>query len=137
MARTAFVVEGLMKVLVADDDPDFVVLLKTYLEGQGWRTSVATDALQAGMVVRRDEPDAVLLDINMPGGSGIRALKQLKASPKFGHIPVIVISARDDEQLPRSMTELGAAAFLRKPFALADVHRLLVQLVPKAAPQPA
>jgi CheY-like chemotaxis protein len=124
-----------MKVLLADDDPEFVVLMKTFLEGQGWRTTVAHDALQAGMVARRDNPDAVLLDINMPGGSGIRALKQLKASPKFRTIPVIVVSAREDEQLPRTMAELGAAAFMRKPVALPDVHQLLVQLLGEPLPQ--
>jgi len=126
-----------MKVLLADDDPDFVLLLKTFLEGRGWQTTVANDALQAGMVARRDMPDAVLLDINMPGGSGIRALKQLKSSPKFGRIPVVVVSARQDEQLPRAMAELGAAAFMRKPVVLADVHQLLVQLLGEPASQPA
>jgi CheY-like chemotaxis protein len=124
-----------MKVLLADDDPDFVSLLRIFLEGHGWRITVATDALQTGMVVRRDSPDAVLLDINMPGGSGLRALKQLKASPKFGRIPVVVVSARDDDQLPRTVVELGAAAFLRKPVALPDVHALLVRLLGEPAPE--
>jgi CheY-like chemotaxis protein len=125
-----------MKVLLADDDPDFVLLLKTFLETQGWEIVVANDALQAGMVVRRDEPSAVLLDINMPGGSGIRALKQLKASPKYGRIPVIVVSGRVDDQLPRTTSELGAAAFVRKPVILPDLHRLLVELVGEPVPRP-
>jgi twitching motility two-component system response regulator PilH len=126
-----------MKVLVADDDPDFVVLLTTFLEERGWRTIVARDALQASMVARRDIPDAVILDINMPGGSGIRALKQLKASPRVGRIPIVVVSARDDEQLPRTVAELGAAAFLRKPVTLSDLHQLLVQLLGEPVSQPA
>jgi two-component system, cell cycle response regulator len=126
-----------MKVLIADDDPDFVALLKTFLAERGWGTTVARDALQASMVARRDMPDAVVLDINMPGGSGIRALKQLKSSPRFGRIPIVVVSARDDEQLPRTVTELGAAAFLQKPVALPDIHNLLVQLVGEPTPQPA
>jgi chemosensory pili system protein ChpA (sensor histidine kinase/response regulator) len=111
-----------MKVLLADDDLDFVLLLKTFLEAHGWEIIVAHDALQAGMLVRRDEPSVVLLDLNMPGGSGIRALKQLKASPKFGRIPVVVVSARADDQLPRTTSELGASAFVRKPVILADLH---------------
>lgn len=128
-----------MKVLLADDDPDFVALLKTFLEERGWRIIVAHDALQASMVARRDSPDAILLDINMPGGSGIRALKQLKSSPRFGRTPIIVISARDDEQLPRSVAELGAAAFLHKPVPPQDIHQTLVRFLgepaqPQAAP---
>jgi DNA-binding response OmpR family regulator len=126
-----------MKVLLADDDPDFVVLLKAFLEERGWRTIVARDALQASMVARRDMPDAVILDINMPGGSGIRALKQLKASPRVKAIPIIVVSVRDDEQLPRTLAELGASAFLRKPLALPDLHQLLVQLLGEPASQAA
>jgi CheY-like chemotaxis protein len=124
-----------MKVLLADDDPDFVALMKASLEAHGWRIATAIDALQVGMVVRREAPDAVLLDLNMPGGSGIRALKQLKSSPKFGSIPVVIVSARDDEQLPRSMAELGAAAFLRKPISPDAVHQLLVQLIGEPSPQ--
>jgi DNA-binding response OmpR family regulator len=126
-----------MKVLLADDDPDFVKLCKVYLEGRGWRIIVARDALQASTVARRDLPDGVILDVNMPGGSGIRALKQLKASPRFAAIPIIVVSGRDDEQLPRTVTELGASAFVRKPLALPDLHQLLVQLLGEPASQPA
>lgn len=126
-----------MKVLLADDDPDFVTLCKAYLEERGWRTVVARDALQASTVARRDLPDAVILDINMPGGSGIRALKQLKASPRVKAIPIIVVSGRDDEQLPRTVIELGAVAFVRKPLALPDLHQRLVQLLGEPASQPA
>jgi DNA-binding response OmpR family regulator len=126
-----------MKVLIADDDPDFVTLCKTYLEERGWRIIVARDALQASTVARRDLPAAVILDINMPGGSGLRALKQLKSSPRVGAVPIIVVSGRDDEQLPRTVVELGAAAFVRKPLALPDLHQRLVQLVGEPSPQPA
>jgi DNA-binding response OmpR family regulator len=126
-----------MKVLLADDDPDFVTLCKAYLEERGWRTVVARDALQASTVARRDLPDAVILDINMPGGSGIRALKQLKASPRVKAIPIIVVSGREDEQLPRTVIELGAVAFVRKPLALPDLHQRLVQLLGEPASQPA
>jgi DNA-binding response OmpR family regulator len=126
-----------MKVLLADDDPDFVMLCKAYLEERGWRTVVARDALQATTVARRDLPDAVILDINMPGGSGIRALKQLKASPRVKAIPIIIVSGRDDEQLPRTVIELGAVAFVRKPLALPDLHQRLVQLLGEPASQPA
>ena len=96
-----------MKVLLADDDPDFLTLCKTYLEERGWRTVVARDALQASTVARRDLPDAVISDINMPGGSGIRALKQLKASPRVKAIPIIVVSGRDDEQCRERFSSLA------------------------------
>lgn len=126
-----------MKVLLADNDPDFVTLCKAYLEERGWRTVVARDALQASTVARRDLPDAVVLDINMPGGSGIRALKQLKASPRVKAIPIIVVSGREDEQLPRTVIELGAVAFVRKPLALPELHQRLVQLLGEPASQSA
>ncbi len=123
-----------MKVLIADDDPDFVVLVKTFLEAQGCRIVVAQDTMRAAMLARREGPDVVLLDVNMPGGGGIGTLKQLKASTKFGAIPVVVISARDDEELPRTAAELGAARFIRKPVDLETMHRTLLDLV--AAPAP-
>jgi DNA-binding response OmpR family regulator len=122
-----------VKILVADDDANLVILLKAFLEECHWEVAVARDAMQAGMLTRRETPDAILLDINMPGGSGIRVLKQLKASPRFQHIPVVVMSARDEAELPRAMAELGAARVMRKPLTLPAVHETLVELVGQPA----
>jgi CheY-like chemotaxis protein len=79
------------KILVADDSRFQVALLTAALEQRGFEVVVALDAMQAGMVALRTSPDAIVLDINMPGGSGIEVLKRLKRSTKTQRIPVVVV----------------------------------------------
>jgi CheY-like chemotaxis protein len=79
------------KILVADDSRFQVALLTAALEQRGFEVVVALDGMQAGMVALRTSPDAIVLDINMPGGSGIEVLKRLKRSTKTQRIPVVVV----------------------------------------------
>ena len=114
-----------MKVLVADDDPIITRLLHSGLRAKGWEVTLAADAMQAVMFASRTPPDAIILDINMPGGTGIGALKRLKASVKTGNIPVLVLSGASDPALPQTVKDLGADEFLLKPV---DLDRLDVSL---------
>ena len=70
------------KILVADDSRFQVTLLTKALQEKGFEVVAAQDAMQAGMVALRSAPDAIVLDINMPGGSGIEVLKRLRQSTK-------------------------------------------------------
>jgi len=81
-----------MKLLIADDDRALSLLLSTRLRAKGWTVDVAHDAMQALMFAMRSSPDAIMLDIAMPGGTGIDALKKLKMSAKTTQIPVVVLS---------------------------------------------
>ena len=119
----------MMKILVADDDPLMVQLLRTGLRGQGWNVLVAADAMQVGMFAMNQAPDAILLDINMPGGTGVTALKRLKQSVKTSQIPVIVLSGTTDPEIPDTVRAMGAEAFLPKPVDLDEVIRLLRELL--------
>ena len=76
---------------------------------------VAHDAMQALMSAMRSPPDAIVLDIQMPGGTGLEALRKLKTSTKTSSIPVIVLSGSGTKDTPREVTELGADEFLLKP----------------------
>src|SRR5207249_9730668 len=78
-----------MHVLIADDDQVTVQLLSSVLEASGFELSIARDAMQAVMMAMRKPPDAVILDIGMPGGSGLQVLERLKASPKTHPVPVL------------------------------------------------
>jgi CheY-like chemotaxis protein len=113
-----------VKILVADDDPTFVRLFTETFAKRGWAVVSAVDAMQALMVTQRDPGiDLILLDIGMPGGTGLRTLERLKASSKTIGIPVIVVTGSDDPEMPEKVKALGAAACLRKPVdpnALAD-----------------
>lgn len=117
------------KILVADDDHVFVELVSTRLRAKGFEVMVAFDVMQAMMSAMRARPDAILLDVKMPGGTGLDALRKLKASSKTSLIPVIVASALDDAGLPETVKGLGAAEFLRKPVSFDEVYGALVRIL--------
>ena len=117
------------KILVADDSRFQVALLTQTLKEKGFEVVVAQDALQAGMVALRTAPDAIVLDINMPGGSGIEVLKRLRHSTKTQHIPVVVVSSNEDLDVRHVATELGVAEFLSKPVDPDHLCKVLLSLV--------
>ena len=72
--------------------------------------------MQAFMfAMRPPPPDVIILDVNMPGGTGIEAIKRIRASLNTALIPVIILSGATDPQIPEKMKSLGADAFLSKP----------------------
>ncbi len=117
------------KILVADDSRFQVALLTSALQKNGFEVVSAEDAVHAGMVALRTAPDAIVLDINMPGGSGIEVLKRLKRSTKTQRIPVVVVSGSDDSQVRQIAMELGAVDFLAKPVDLDQLCRTLSGLL--------
>lgn len=104
-----------MKILIADDDLVAVQTLSAMLKAGGYDVSVAHDAMQAIMRAVRDQPDAVLLDIAMPGGGGEQVLRRLRASSKTHTIPVVVVTGLTDPDLPNRARALGATEVLAKP----------------------
>ena len=119
------------KILVADDSRVQVHLLKTALEQKGFEVLVAMDAMQAGMIALRSAPDAVVLDINMPGGSGLEVLKRLRISTKTQGIPVVVVSGSTDEHVRQVALELGVSTFLAKPVDTDQLCQSLFEFLPR------
>jgi CheY-like chemotaxis protein len=102
-----------MNILIADDDRATAQLLSSRLTKAGHRTTVAFDTTQAQMMCRRSQPDAVIIDVQMPGGTGLQVLHRLKTSPKTSALPVIILTSHpENEELA---LEKGADAFLLKP----------------------
>jgi len=108
-------------ILLADDDKVQTMMLSSQLRAKGYSVAAAYDATFTFMVAVKNPPDAVLLDIQMPGGTGRTVLERLKASTKTEHIPVIVLSGLTDPKLADDVLALGACEFLPKP---ADVDQI-------------
>ena len=125
-------------ILLADDDLVTLRLLTATLNHEGYRVVTAMDAMQAVMVAHRTVPDAILMDVMMPGGSGLQVLKRLKASTETQQIPIIAISSSADPTLPAQTVALGAEAFLQKPVDLVQLNELLRSLLigPPGTPPP-
>ena len=114
-----------MLVLIADDDQVTVQFVSSVLKASGYDVRAAYDSLQAVTLAMRDPPDAIILDIAMPAGGGWSVLERLRASSKTRAIPVVVLTALTDPQLPARAKVLGADAFLVKPVAPNELRRTL------------
>jgi len=126
----------LRKVLVVDDSRFQVQMLKMALEEKGFEVFAALDAAQAGMFALHHMPGAIVLDINMPGGSGIDVLKRLKHSIKTQKIPVIVVSGNEDPDIKQVAFQLGAKLFLTKPVDTEQLCTSIARLLPAPPVQP-
>jgi DNA-binding response OmpR family regulator len=120
-------------ILVADDDRVVVELLSLGLTARGFRVTVAADGMQVIMAARRTPPEAILLDVMMPGGTGFDVLKRLRSNAATARIPVVAMSATADPALTQKVQELGADAFLLKPVRLDEVAATLRQVLEKAS----
>lgn len=109
------------RVLIVDDEPHIVLSLEFLLERAGYQTAVAADGDEALALVRRLRPDVVLLDIMMPGQNGYAVCRTIKADPETRGIPVIMLSAKGQEVEVLKGLELGASAYVTKPFGNAEI----------------
>lgn len=102
-------------VLIVDDIPVNIILLKTMLTRTNVGILTATNGEEALEIVRKQKPELVLLDIHMPVMDGMEVLKEIKADPQLEKIPVIMVSAYTSaEDIEQSMS-LGASGFIKKP----------------------
>ena len=110
------------KILIVDDDPDVRMALAVTLEEAGHEVDEASDGLHVIDKVRENSPDAILLDINMPGMDGFQALEQLKSQPDTAEIPVIMISARARPRDREDALFMGAVDYVTKPWTEGEVE---------------
>jgi two-component system, OmpR family, alkaline phosphatase synthesis response regulator PhoP len=101
-------------ILVVDDEPRIVDLARDYLEHAGFRVITARDGRAAVDTARRDRPDLVVLDLGLPGLDGLDVTRELR---RDGSIPIVMVTARDDELDKLLGLELGADDYLTKPFS--------------------
>jgi two-component system alkaline phosphatase synthesis response regulator PhoP len=112
-------------VLVVDDEPQVVWMLRFSLEAEGYRTLEARDGRAALEEIRRHRPDLVLLDVMMPVMDGWSVLEELQALPEEERPRVVVVSARASLRDRAKAAELGADAFVAKPFNVEDLLDVL------------
>ena len=109
------------RILVVDDEPQVVWMLQFSLEAEGYQTLSARDGRAALDEVREHHPSVVLLDIMMPVMDGWAFLEELQALPADARPRVIVVSARSSLRDRAKAAELGADAFVAKPFNVDDL----------------
>ena len=108
--------EPLVKVLLVDDEDSLRKVMRDLLERDGYDVAEARDGVQALDQIDRVGPDIIVLDLNLPGLDGYGVLSHLRSRPATASIPVIVLTAKGDEDNEVRVFELGADDFLTKPF---------------------
>jgi two-component system phosphate regulon response regulator PhoB len=104
-------------VLVVDDEPDIREVIRFALEGADFRVLEAGHANDARKQLASDRPDLMLLDWMLPGRSGLELAQQLKQNPKTRALPIIMVSARGEEEDRVKGLETGADDYIAKPFS--------------------
>ena len=103
------------KILIIDDAVDTRLVVSARLKKHGYDTVFAADALQAMAVAQQTRPDAIILDLSLPGGNGFIVLQRLKANTTLACIPVIILTADESSESELKGRKAGAVGFLHKP----------------------
>lgn len=104
------------RLLLVEDEADLVEVVKIRLEANGYEVLTASDGQQALDRARGENPDLIILDLMLPKIDGYKVCRMLKFDEKYKHIPVIMFSARAQESDKKLGLEVGADAYLTKPF---------------------
>lgn len=118
------------RILVVDDDPSLQRVLRAALEAEGFGVEVAASAAEADPVVERGWPQAIVLDLNLPGRSGLDCLAAWRAAGLA--VPVLVLTAQNTADNAIRAMQLGAFDYITKPFDLDDLYALLRRAVESA-----
>lgn len=105
------------KILLIEDEEDIAALIKLQAEIAGYKLHVEVDGLNGLRAVEREKPDLVILDIMLPGQSGLDVCRKIKTNADLKDIPVIMISAKSEELDVVLGLELGADDYVTKPFS--------------------
>jgi DNA-binding response OmpR family regulator len=117
------------RVLIVDDSPTIVALLRKLLQQNGYATLEAGDAEEGIRLAQAEAPDLIFLDIVLPGMNGFAALRQLRRDPRTKDIPIIMISGNEQATEQFYAQRIGADDFMKKPFSRAEVFMRIERLL--------
>jgi CheY-like chemotaxis protein len=116
-------------VLVVDDAPQIRRLVRLTLEHRGYRVVEAEDGIIGLRMMRAKRPDLVVMDVTMPGPSGLVVLREMRADPALAATPVIILTAGGRAASEELAVEAGATAYMDKPFSPAALLALVLSLL--------
>ena len=113
------------KVLIVDDEKDIVETLKFILESEGLTCMVAYDGEEALNLAKTQNPDLIVLDVMLPKINGYKVCRLLKFDSKYKHIPILMVTARTQEEDKIIGEETGANEYVTKPFDIETITKLV------------
>ncbi|MEO8041877.1 MAG: response regulator [Acidobacteriota bacterium] len=122
-------------VLIADDDPAILWLVRTLVEGEGFSAVTAMDGKEAYRVLKSERRIiAAIVDVMMPYIQGTELVRFMQSDERFKKIPVIMMTAEQSPKLPSKSFEAGAVGFLPKPFTNTQLRTMLRTVAAKSQP---
>ena len=120
-------------IVLVEDEPNIVEAMSFILGRDGWEVTSHANGETAAEAVRAARPDAVVLDVMLPGRSGYDILRDLRADPAFAALPVLMLTARGQKKDRELAAELGVTRFMTKPFSNAEFLAVLGEIAAGAA----
>ena len=121
--------ESIPQIIVADDDPSIVHLIKEDLGMMGYKVICAYDGQMAVRLAHQYHPDLIVLDVNMPMTSGFKAFEFLRSAPDTAKIPVIFITGEMSKDIFPTIADAPRVAYVKKPFDLDSFNSLISEFL--------
>jgi DNA-binding response OmpR family regulator len=109
------------RVLLIEDEPHIVEAIRFILTRDGWQVEAHADGADAMDLIRRLQPQVLILDVMLPGRSGYEILQELRADPALAALPVLMLTARGQDRDRDLAERYGVSRFMTKPFSNTDV----------------
>ncbi len=110
------------KILLIEDEPNIAEAIRFLLSRDGWDVQLLANGTEASAAIASQRPDLVILDLMLPGKSGMQILTDLRASPEFERLPVLMLTAKGQERDREAALAAGVSAFMTKPFDNSDMR---------------
>ncbi len=120
---------GKPKILIVDDEPDYVTTIQQHLEWSNYRTAVAVNGQEGLEKAASEQPDLILLDTNMPIMNGHETLEHLSKDPQLKNIPVIMVTAACEMDDIATASSFGVVDYIAKPFDFAELKEKIANAI--------
>jgi DNA-binding response OmpR family regulator len=118
------------ELLIVEDEEDLINIIGTVLTDEGYNVKKASTAEEALLLCQSIPPDLIISDIKMGKMDGFDLLERIKANDSLKKIPFIFLTSMDESQTRKKGLQLGAAAYMTKPFDIDDLLELILKLAP-------
>lgn len=122
------------KILLVDDEPGIQAVISARLAAQGYEVLIAKDGQEGLSIARAESPDLILLDIMLPKLDGYKVCRMLKFDKAFEQIPIVIFSAKGSDSDKKLAEQVGADAYMVKPFEMALFTQTVQRLLGPQAP---
>ena len=116
------------RVVIAEDEANIAAALEFLLSRAGYNVQVVTDGEKALDFLRRERPDVMVLDVMLPHVDGFELLKRVRADARLSDLPVLILTAKGQQQDKKTAEAIGATAFMAKPFSNSELVECVKRL---------